>query len=268
MKGLPDSEIYEQELLYMPYRESLKQVFDYVCQNAPENGTLIDLMCGPGYLLGKIASKRKDLKLKGLDIDERYIPYAKKKYPHIDFELGDILKLKSQEQCDVVICTGSLHHIPYSQQENAVQKMASMFKSGGFVLISDCYIDNYSNETERKIAAAKLGYEYLRETIQNGAPESAVKATMEILENDVLMKEFKTSMKKRLPIFKKFFGNVDIVKTWPTFESEYGDYIFICKNSKGGVLFIKTPSFSFVIHNIYRIFAPTTSCQNTFFQVM
>ncbi len=233
MKGLPDPKIYEQELLYMPYRESLRQVLDYISQNTPENGTLIDLMCGPGYLLGEIASKRKDLKLKGLDIDKRYIPYAKEKYLHLTFERGDILTWKPDGQYDVVICTGSLHHIPYDQQGTIVQKMASMVKSGGFVLISDCCVDDYSNETERQISAAKLGYEYLRETIQNGAPQPVIEATLEILWNDVLMKEFKTSMKKRQSLFEGIFNDVETLKTWPIFESEYGDYISICRNNKG-----------------------------------
>ena len=80
-------------------------------------------------------------------------------------------------------------------------------------------------------ALAKLGYEYLRETIQNGAPEPVVEATIEILWNDVLMKEFKTSMKKRQVMYEEFFDNIETFKTWPTLESEYGDYISICRKS-------------------------------------
>jgi len=229
MKGLPDSKIYEQELRYWPYKASWQKVLEYICQNTPKNGSLLDLMCGPGYLLGKIAKKRKDLILKGMDIDKRYIGFARKKYPRIDFELGNILSWKSKEKYDAVVCTGSLHHVPYNQQENAVKKMAAMVKPGGFVLISDCYVDDYSNETERKIAAAKLGYEYLKGTIQNGAPQPVIEPCVDILWNDVFMKEFKTSTKKRLPIFKKIFSNVRTFKTWPTSKSEYGDYISICK---------------------------------------
>jgi len=232
MKGLPDSKVYEQELQYWPYITSWNKVLDYLTENVPKNGTLLDLMCGPGYLLGKIAERRPNLKLRGVDIDNRYIPHAKDKYPQIDFELGDVLTWTPDEQYDAVICTGSLHHIPYDKQEEAVRKMASMVKPDGFVLISDCCIDDYANEAERKIAAAKLGHEYLRETIQNGAPDPVIEATIEILWNDVLMKEFKTSMKKRQVIYERVFGNVETIKTWPTFESEYGDYISICRNGK------------------------------------
>jgi len=229
MDEAPDSKLYEQGLEYWPYITSWNKVLDYISQNAPEDGTMVDLMCGPGHLIGKIASIRKDLNLKGVDIDKRYISHAKKAYPKIDFELADILSWEPEEQQDIIICTGALHHIPYDQQENAVERMASIVKPEGFVLISDSYLDDYSNATERKIAAAKLGFEYLKATIQNGAPESVIEATIQILWNDVLMKEFKTSMKKRLPIFEKFFNNIETSKTWPTFESEYGDHITICR---------------------------------------
>ena len=111
MKGLPDSKIYELELRYWPYKASWKKVLDYLCQNAPNNGTLLDLMCGPGYLLGKISSKRKDLQLKGLDIDKRYISYSKKQYPQIDFGRGDILSWKPDKLYNVVIW-GKVKYLP------------------------------------------------------------------------------------------------------------------------------------------------------------
>ena len=122
MKGLPDSKVYEQGLQYWSYFISLNKVLDYLARNVPQNGTLIDLMCGPGYLLGKIAEKRPDLKVRGMDIDNRYIIHAKSKYPHIDFKLGNVLTWTPDEQYDAVICTGPLHHIAYEQQEEAVKK--------------------------------------------------------------------------------------------------------------------------------------------------
>lgn len=230
MKGLPDSKIYELELKYWPYKDSWEKVLEIISEKSPKGGTLLDLMCGPGYLLGQIASKRKDLKLKGMDIDKRYITYSSRKYPQIDFEISDVLSWKSKELFDVVACTGSVHHIPYEKQGDVIKTMAAMVKPGGFVLISDCYIDDYSNEKERKVAAAKLGYEYLKGTIENGAPDEVIEPCIDILWNDVFMKEFKTSLKKRLPLLKKHFDEVETIKTWPKIESEYGDYISICRS--------------------------------------
>jgi hypothetical protein len=59
-------------------------------------------------------------------------------------------------------------------------------KEKGFAIFADPYIGNYTNETERKSAAAHLGYEYLLATIQKHAPASIIKAAIDILECDVL----------------------------------------------------------------------------------
>ncbi len=69
MRQLPESEIYEEGLRFWPYKDSLQGVLERVIKYAQQNGTLLDAMCGPGYLLGEIAKKRPDLKLSGMDID-------------------------------------------------------------------------------------------------------------------------------------------------------------------------------------------------------
>jgi len=230
MKELPPSDVYERELYYMPYKDSINAILNYIISNTPKNGSVLDLMCGPGYLLGEIRKKRPDLKLSGVDIDKRYITHAKKKYPNIHFEVGDVLIWTPEKKFDVVLCTGSIHHIEYKKQEDFVKRIPSMISLGGFSILSDCHINDYKNEIERKIAAAKLGYEYLIATIKNGADEEVIEATVDILNNDVLMNEYKTSIKKRLPIYKKYFPKVKVNKTWPKNKEEgYGDYWVICE---------------------------------------
>ncbi len=230
MKELPAAETYEEGLDYWPYRTSLQSVIKHVCENAPIDSTLLDIMCGPGYLLGKIKEKRPDLVLWGVDVDERYVLYGKETYPGIDFEKGNVLDWQPKQKFDVVVCTGSVHHIPYDLQEKAIANIASMAKPGGVVIISDCYVDDFSNETERKQAAAKLGYEYIKETIANGGSDKVVEWTIDILWNDVLMHEFKPSFEKRLPSIEKYFEKVTTVKSWPNNTPPgYGDYIHICR---------------------------------------
>ena len=233
MKPLPSAQLYEEELRFMPYRDSLAWVESLVSPHTPINGTLLDLMCGPGYLLGRIKQVRKDISAIGVDIDERYVDYGNRKYPGIRFEVGDVEKWQPKGQHDLVLCTGALHHIPYDNQERLLERIPSMMKPDGFFILSDCYVDDYSNESERKLAAAKLGYEYLRETIKNGAPKEVIQTLIDILQNDVMMDEFKTSIVKRLPILRKIFTNVHLRKVWPIDErSEYGDYIAICRRGK------------------------------------
>ena len=153
----------------------------------------------------------------------------KVKNPHIAFETGDVLTWNPSHPFDVFTCTGALHHVQYDQQEEAVRRMANMIHQHGFGIISDCYVGSYSNEKERKLAAAKMGYEYLKATIRNGSTDDVTAVTADILKNDVMGIEFKTSLARRLPIFHKFFTSVETYKTWPDEETDYGDYITALK---------------------------------------
>ena len=242
MIQLPPSETYERELEYMPYRKSLERVTDIVCAQTPNDGDILDLMCGPGFLLRQIRARRKNLGiLWGTDIEPSYISYASSNDRLSYFDTEDALLWPTTgRRWDVVLCTGALHHISYERQEEMIERMSHLVAPDGFAIISDCYADDYNNEQERKIAAAKLGYEYLVETIKNGAPEDVVKATADILTNDVMGLEFKTSLHKRMQQFQKHFRTVEIEQTWPiqrklnlaernTNKLGYGDYIALLR---------------------------------------
>lgn len=66
-------------------------------------------------------------------------------------------------------------------------------------------------------------------TMDNGAPDDILNATVGILKNDVLGIEFKSSIKKIKPVFEKYFSVVEMNKTWPKETSEYGDYYFLLR---------------------------------------
>ena|SRR3989338_8637374 len=228
MKPMPEAEIYDLGLLYWPYRTTLEMVQLHAVWKAPQGGRLLDMMCGTGYLLGRIQERRPDLKLYGVDIDERYVSHARAAYPEVTFDIGDVLEWKAALPYDMVVCAGSLHHVPYKQQEPAIARIAEMVKRDGVAIISDCYVDDYSDEVARKLAAARLGYKYLRHTIAAGAPESVISWTIDILSNDVLMHEYKPSLRQRLPLIRKHFARVSTTKTWPSVNDGYGEYVHIC----------------------------------------
>ena len=234
---MPEAELYEQELVYMPYKMSLKDVLSLVSNTAPINACLVDMMCGTGYLLGKISEKRPDLNLLGVDIDPRYVSYAKLKYPNIKFEIGDVLTWNPGIKFNVVTCTGALHHIPYEKQDEALGNIARLVEKNpagrGYALVSDCYIGEYSSELERRLAAAEFGYEYLKATIRNEAPQSVNGIAADILKNDILMDEFKTSVSRREEAFKNHFDYFNTWRVWPkTGDVSYGDYITILSEPK------------------------------------
>lgn len=231
MREMPKPETYEEGLDYWPYRKSLAYVFEQVVATAPVSSRLLDIMCGPGSLLARIRKHRKDLELYGVDVDQRYVEYGRSNNPGITFVKGDVLDWQADRRFDTVVCTGALHHIPYLRQEGAVANIANLVKPGGRVIISDCYVDSYKTEMERQIAAAKLGYEYLVETIANGAPHKVVEWTIDILYNDVLSYEYKMSLEERCRILDKRFTSHTFEKIWPENgprKSGYGDYVHVC----------------------------------------
>lgn len=228
MKSLPISYVYEEEFRYMPWRKTIEKVLAAL-EAVPENGRILDLMCGPGYLLGEIDKSRADLKLRGVDINSEFIQYARRKYRDIFFEIGDALNYIPPKKVDAVVCTGGIHHLPYDKQEFFLEGIADMIKPDGFAVFADPLIDDYSNEQERRLAAAKLGYEYMKATIKKGAPDEIVEATVDILHNDVMGCEFKTSLSKLTLILEGIFSNIAVEKVWPKKQSKYGDYCFVCK---------------------------------------
>ncbi len=234
MKPQTHPELYERNLQYWPYHKSLAKVVEIVCEEAPQNGTVMDLMCGPGYLLGQLSQRRSDLILHGEDIDSTYLEYARRKYPQASFEVRDVLNWRHGVKFDVVMCTGALHHIPYERQEDVIRRMAFMTKLNGFSILSDCYLRDYSTEKSRKFAAAKLGYEYLHATILADAPDEVIQETADLNGNDVLGREFKTSFIKRNKITRFYFKERRSYQTWPERAGAFsaGDHIDVLRGPK------------------------------------
>lgn len=230
-----DPAVYERELPLIPYIESLRFVTSQIVENAPRNGSVLDLMTGTGFLPNRIREVRPDLTFLGVDIDSRYVAYGSGKYPEIRFEQGDVLTWQPQERFDVVMCTGAIHHLRYEKQEDFIARIPGMVRSDGLVVLSDCHINDYSTERERRLGAAILGYEYLVEAIRNGADDDVVRATVDIMKNDILMKEFKTSIEKRRAVIEKYFSVQEVRKTWPDdgkSTTGHGDFVFICREPR------------------------------------
>ncbi len=234
MKKLPYAEIYEKEFKYWPWGKLVREVCDTITEQAPKNAKVVDLLCGPGYLLNRIHQRRKDLELSGVDINDEFIKYARQHYPGINFTQMDILKWSFPQRYDVVVCTAGLHHLPFEEQGGLVKKAAQMLKPNGLCIFGDPMIRDYSNERERAIAAAELGYKSLVAVVENGGDRDMIQAALDVMHNDVLVDgEFKTSPAKVKALYGEFFPHVEMHKTWPLDGKEgCGDYYFVLRNTK------------------------------------
>lgn len=229
MQNLPTARVYEKEFEFMPWGKLIDQVLSYLVRNVPKNGRVLDLMCGPGYLLGKLKDRRPDLVCKGVDIDQGFIEHAQRLYPTVEFECADALRWATDDRFETIVCTAGVHHLPDDAQDQFIAAIGRLLVRRGFAVIADPYIDDYDSPRERLIAGARLGYKYLAATIANGATPDVIDAAVQVLRNDVLLIEWKTSVRRRLSTLKRHFSHVKQHKTWPLENTRYGDYYFIVR---------------------------------------
>src|SRR3989344_8083591 len=229
MEQRTEAALYEEALQYWPCRDLIARILSLVDNEylVPRDARLIDKMCGPGYLLGQIQKRRPDVVLFGLDNDRRYIEYGSAEYKNVSFIEGDVLTWHPEELFDVVLCTGALHHVIYEEQSVAIANIANSLKPCGLAIISDCYIDDWTSEEERKLAALRLGDAYTDFAIRSGASNDVIDETLEIQRNDVLGKEFKTSVRCRMPVLQRHFQLVRNDRIWPIewHRGAFGDYL-------------------------------------------
>lgn len=230
MKSLPAPGIYEKEFKFMPWGDLIREIAEWIIKNAPPHSTVLDLMCGPGYLLGLLARARKDLFLTGLDIDGRYIDFARHKYKSVRFILADILNWQPDRMYNLVLCTGGFHHIHFDKQHLLLELITQCLEEKGVCILADPFIDPYTNELERRLAATQLGYEYLKAVIRREAPNDIVASAILILYGDILLDgEYKTFLGNFLKMARLLFSEIETHKTWPDVDSDYGDHYLILR---------------------------------------
>jgi tRNA (cmo5U34)-methyltransferase len=86
----------------------------------PERGTLVDLGCGSGRLLARLAQGRPDVRLIGLDLSEPMLDIGRQLLTQegladrVELRIGDITSFDAQlSECpDVVSCNLALHQLP------------------------------------------------------------------------------------------------------------------------------------------------------------
>ncbi|MBD3314061.1 methyltransferase domain-containing protein [Candidatus Woesearchaeota archaeon] len=228
MKDLPSPEDYEKEMKYLPCGATIKHVIEVVCAEAHKCAQVADLMCGTGYLLGRIRSQRPDLKLHGIDIDNSMIEYASANHPEIEFTLADVLDWDPERKYDIITCTGALHHLAYADQGPLIERIPDMTKPEGIFILSDSYISDYYSERERRLNSLELGCEYIKEAINNEAPAEVIRACIDIMYNDIMRFEYKTSKNNTYKYLARIFGKIDLHEVWPEKNDGFGDAYFIC----------------------------------------
>lgn len=97
---------------------------------------VLDMGCGSGAFTARLATALPKSKVIGIDISPGCIKRAKKDYPKIAFEIGDIEKTKYKNSSVDLICySGILHHFP--DFTKVAKEAARILKPGGHIFSYD-----------------------------------------------------------------------------------------------------------------------------------
>ena len=86
---------------------------DFFINNIHEGENVIDIGCGNGLMDFEIVSQINNVKLLGIDLNEKNIKFARERYkhPNLSFIIGDALNEIPNQSFDVVILSNVLEHI-------------------------------------------------------------------------------------------------------------------------------------------------------------
>lgn len=122
-----------------------------------KNQNFLDIACGVGHLLSR--AEQKGFNCFGIDISDKAIAHAKKKFPSFDLRVGVAEELPWEANTfDYLTCLGSLEH--FLNQEAAIKEMIRVAKKDCKLLIMVPNVDfpNWTGTEQQKIKETLLSY--------------------------------------------------------------------------------------------------------------
>lgn len=163
-KILDPRSILENSIIYNTFQKIVggvraRRLFIENDVNIKPNQKLLDIGCGPGYLIDFLP----EVNYTGIDIDSNYIKTAKEKYKDKIFYCTPVedFNLEQPNTFDVVIAAGVVHHLNDLQAAALFKLAKKALKPGGkLVTLDGCYVEN-QNPIAKKLLDLDRG-QYVR----------------------------------------------------------------------------------------------------------
>ncbi len=143
-EGIEDPEAakaYDWISRWPQFRFLRRLVVDEMARYNPR-GTVVDIGCGPGYLLAVMARAFPDTQLVGVDLSEEMTATAARNLAAlgparpVEFRTGDVHDLPFEDgTVDFAVSSLSLHH--WSDPRHALEEIYRILRPGGQMLVFD-----------------------------------------------------------------------------------------------------------------------------------
>lgn len=144
VEGIEDPEVAQayDQISRWPQFKLLRRMLVRELEKYHPRGTIVDIGCGPGYLITVIAKAFPHLHVIGVDIADEMIEVASRNASslgvgeQVEFRKGDIKKLPFEDDIvDFVVSTLSLHH--WSDPKQALYEIHRVLRPEGQFLLFD-----------------------------------------------------------------------------------------------------------------------------------
>jgi 2-polyprenyl-3-methyl-5-hydroxy-6-metoxy-1,4-benzoquinol methylase len=110
--------------------EKKTKPIDGLLRLIPNQGTLLDLGCGLGFVSNIISQKCPNLKITGIDPSPSRIKIATKEYPHLNFVVGKIQNIK--DKYDTIILVDVIYLLSHKE---LVETLKSCYEKSDLLII-------------------------------------------------------------------------------------------------------------------------------------
>jgi ubiquinone/menaquinone biosynthesis C-methylase UbiE len=135
------SSTYEQAWIQRYLDRIHAAIVDQIASSEPVSHVL-DVGCGTGRLLRRLAVKWPTARLSGVDPSEGMTEVARRLTPHATFHISPAARLPfGAETVDVVVSSVSLHHWP--DPATGLQEVARVLRPGGRLALADVAVPRW-----------------------------------------------------------------------------------------------------------------------------
>ena len=156
------------------------RIIDRLTSSLAPGAAVLDLGCHDGGLLARLAARRPDLALSGLDLDAEAIARARRELPDADLRVGSATELPFADRTfDLVTCMDMLEHLPSQVRAAALSEARRVILPGGRLVIETPH-----QGTFQALDAQNLRHRFpvlYRRLLRGGVRDRAYGASQEVV---------------------------------------------------------------------------------------